>query len=63
MTDPSSKSRNESGTRERPPVVSPPHGYDPDWRERIEIARQARDQARKARRDQPVTFDRTRLPI
>ena len=45
------------------PVVSPPGPrYHPDWRERIEIARQARDQARKARGDKP-TFSTRRIPI
>ena len=37
--------------------------YDPDWLEWIEIARQARDQARKARGGRPVTFDTRPIPI
>ena len=38
------------------PAVPAPAGYDPDWRERIETARRARDQAREARGDGPVVF-------
>ena len=44
-------------------VVPPPAGYDPDWRERIETARRAREQARKARGDGPVVFRHPRLPL
>lgn len=63
MTDPRPENETGSATTEQTRAVSPPSGYDPDWRERIEIARQARDQARKARGDQPVTFEKSRLPI
>lgn len=45
------------------PAVRPPAGYDTDWRERIETARRARDQARKARGDGPVVFRHPRLPF
>ena len=63
MTDSRPENETGSSTAEQTPAVSPPSGYDPNWRERIEIARQARDQARKARGDQPVTFEKSRLPI
>lgn len=63
MTDSRPENETGSSTVEQTPAVSPPSGYDPNWRERIEIARQARDQARKARGDQPVTFEKSRLPI
>ena len=54
MTDTRPENETESATTEQTPEVSPPSGYDPDWRERIEIARQVRDQARKARGDWPA---------
>ena len=63
MTDSRPEKETGSAAAEQTPAVSPPSGYDPDWRERIEIARQARDQARKARGDRPVTFEKNRLPI
>ena len=63
MTDTRPENETESAAAEQTSAVSPPSGYDPDWRERIEIARQARDQARKARGDRPVTFEKNRLPI
>lgn len=63
MTDTRPEHETRSAAAEQTPAVSPPSGCDPDWRERIETARQARDQARKARGDRPVTFERSRLPI
>ena len=36
---------------------------DPDWRERIEIAKRVRDETRKARGDKPSTFDMRGPPI
>ena len=53
----------ESRSAGESPPVRPPTGYDPDWRERIETARRARDQARKARGDGPVVFRHPRLPL
>ena len=53
----------ESPTPGGSPAVRAPTGYDPDWRARIETARQARDQARKARGDGPVVFRHPRLPL
>ena len=41
----------------------PPAGIDPDWRERIEIAKRVRDETRKARGDKPSTFDVRGPPI
>lgn len=63
MTDARPKNETASATHDRSPPVSPPSGFDPDWRERIEIAKQAREQARKARGDRPATFDKRGLPI
>ena len=63
MTDPRPKNEAGSASSDQSPAVSPPSGFDPDWRERIEIAKQAREQARKARGDRPATFDKRGLPI
>ena len=63
MTDTRPENATGPAAAEQTPAVPPPSGYDLDWRERIEIARQARDQARKARGDRPVTFERSRLSI
>ena len=63
MTRPRPRNETASTSTDQSPAVSPPSGIDPDWRERIEIAKQAREQARKARSDRPATFDRRGLPI
>ena len=63
MTKPRHRNETAFTSSDQPPAVSPPSGIDPDWRERIEIAKQAREQARKARGDRPATFDRRGLPI
>ena len=49
---------------ERSPALGqPPTSIDPDWRERIEIAKRVREETRKARGDKPSTFDLQGLPI
>lgn len=53
----------KSPSSEESAALQPPTGYDPDWRARIEIARLARDQARKARGNGPVVFRHPRLPL
>ena len=63
MTDPRPKNETGFASSEQSPALSPPSGYDPDWRERIEIAKQAREHARKARGDRPATFDKRSRPI
>ena len=64
MTDRQPADKAGAGSSKDPRPVTPPHsGYDPDWRERIRIAKQAGEQARKARGDKAVTFDTRRLPI
>ena len=63
MTRPRHQNETASTSSDQPPAVSPPSGIDPDWRERIEIAKQAREQARKARGDRLATFDKRGLPI
>ena len=63
MTDSRPKKESASASSDHSPALAPPSGFDPDWRERIEIAKQARVQARKARGDRPATFDKRGLPI
>lgn len=46
-----------------PVLGRPPATIDPDWRERIEIAKRVRDETRKARGDKPSTFDMRGPPI
>ena len=63
MTRPRPQNETATTSSDQSPAVSPPSGFDPDWRERIEIAKQAREQARKARGDRPATFDTRGRPI
>lgn len=64
MSDPQRYRQSNAGTAEDSrPVSAPSRRYDPDWRERIEIAKQARDQARKARANRPATCPPGRYPI
>ena len=44
------------GSEDSRPAVAPPRAYDPDWRERIERAKSAREDGRKAREGKPVVF-------
>lgn len=44
-------------------LSAPPPSIDPDWRERIEIAKQVREETRKARANKPSTFDLRGPPI
>lgn len=39
-----------------PALAAPVSGCDPDWRERIELAKRAREDGKKARKGKPVTF-------
>ena len=41
---------------EREALHAPERGYPEDWRERIEIAKRERENAKKAREGKPVTF-------
>ena len=38
--------------------ISPPENQDPDWRDKIALARREREAARKARKGKPVTLSR-----
>lgn len=52
-----SESRQRDSAKSSP-VLSPPlPGIDPDWRERIEIAKRFRDETRKARGNKSSTLD------
>lgn len=41
------------------PAAGRPKWYDPDWQERIERARNAREEGRKARQGKPIVFRST----
>jgi hypothetical protein len=41
------------------PALTAPPETDPEWREKIEAARQARNLGKKAREDKETTFRRT----
>ncbi|MCY4397812.1 MAG: hypothetical protein OXE96_00495 [Gemmatimonadetes bacterium] len=38
------------------PVVRPPAGFDPHWREKVELAKREREQAKRARKGQPPFY-------
>ena len=42
--------------RVEPALAAPASGIDPDWRERIELARQAYAEGKKMREGKPITF-------
>ena len=44
-------------TNSSAPALTPPLVYDRDWPERIEWAKNAREDGRKARHGKPVVFD------
>ena len=47
---------SEPPTKDAVPAVELPHPYDPDWQERVERARRAREDGRKAREGKPIVF-------
>ena len=47
---------SETPTKDTVPAVEPPQPYDPHWRERIERARSAWEDGRKARQGKPIVF-------
>lgn len=55
QTGPTSSQRASAGSS--PALFPPPPGIDPDWRERIEIAKRCREETRKARGNKSSTFD------
>lgn len=49
--------RNSEGTEKAEPVLAmPASGIDPDWRERIELAKRAYEEGKKLREGRPSTF-------
>ena len=44
-------------------VQRTPWAYDTDWHERIERAKHAREEGKKAREDKPVAFTTSRVRI
>lgn len=55
--------RSRDGAGQFPALGHPPTSIDPDWRERIELAKRVREETRKARGDKPSTFDLQGPPI
>ena len=51
-----SKRDNTANTNDEPALAAPISGCDPDWRERIELAKRAREEGKKAREGKPITF-------
>ena len=56
------KNNNTVAASDEPALEAPTLGYDPDWRKKIEIARLAREEGKKAQKGEPITF-RTSRPI
>ena len=53
--------RNNEGAEKAEPVLAmPASGIDPDWRERIELAKQAYEYGKKLREGKPMTFPMSR---
>ena len=49
--------RNSEGTEKAEPVLAmPDSGIDPDWRERIELAKRIYEETKKLREGKPITF-------
>lgn len=50
------------GAKERvePALTAPKAGIDPDWRERIDIAKRAYEEGKKLREGKPITFRMSR---
>lgn len=59
MTQPkaTAQDRSRDAAGQTPALGDPPTSIDPDWRERIELAKRVREETRKARGDKPSTFD------
>lgn len=55
--------RSRDAVVQSPALGPPPASIDPDWQERIELAKRVREETRKARGDKPSTFDLQGLPI
>ena len=53
--------RNNKGAEKAEPALAmPASGIDPDWRERIEIAKRVYEESKKLRKGKPITFRMSR---
>ena len=51
-----SRRNNESAEKAELVLAMPASGIDPDWRERIELAKRAYEDGKKLREGKPITF-------
>lgn len=51
---------NEGAEKADPALAMPASGIDPDWRERIELAKRAYKEGKKLREGKPLTFRMSR---
>ena len=51
-----SRRNNEDTEKAEPVLTMPASGIDPDWRERIELAKRAYEDGKKLREGKPITF-------
>ena len=53
--------RSDSGSElVEPALATPAAGIDPDWRERIDLAKRAYEEGKKQREGKPITFRMSR---
>ena len=57
------KGEGETVTDSEQVVLPPGQGCDADWRERIERAKRAREEGKKARADKPSAFTTSSVKI
>ena len=50
------KPDNTTTADDKPALAEPTAGFPPDWRERIEIAKRAHEDGKKARKGKPMMF-------
>ena len=48
--------KNEGNETAEPVLAMPASGIDPDWRERIELAKRVYEESKKLREGKPITF-------
>lgn len=55
------RGNDDSGSeRVEPALATPAAGIDPDWRERIDLAKRAYEEGKKLREGKPITFRMSR---
>ena len=58
---PTPRDDGDAGKESREPALTmPATGIDPDWRERIELAKRAHEDGKKLREGKPITFQMSR---